>query len=53
MSIVSGLVGGATVRTVATSSTVVGHWAMRNAWGVILLSSLAFWAAIAAAVVLA
>lgn len=51
MSIVGGLIGGETMRIAATRNSVFGDWAMRNAWAVILLGSLAFWVTLGAVLV--
>ena len=47
MSIVGGLVGTEVERPADALGAPLGEWAMRNAWGVILLGSLAFWLALA------
>ncbi len=48
MPIMSGLAGTEAGRPVASHQSAVGQWAIRNAWGLILTGSLAFWLTIAA-----
>jgi hypothetical protein len=48
MSIVGGLVDTHADQSIVARHTVVGDWAMRNAWGLILTGSFAFWLALAA-----
>jgi hypothetical protein len=47
MAIMGGLVGTQSEHLAATRLNAVGDWAMRNAWAMILLGSVAFWAALA------
>jgi hypothetical protein len=47
MSVMGGLVGTGHEHLAARRLDAAGDWAMRNAWGMILLGSLMFWAALA------
>jgi len=47
MSIVSGLIETGAEHSVAQHRSAAGEWVVRNAWGVILTGSLAFWSTLA------
>ena len=44
MSIMGGLVGTESGHLLAASRNLAGEWAIRNAWALVLVASLAFWA---------
>lgn len=52
MSIMSGLVETGTEMPVAPRHSEIGAWMERNAWGLILGSSLVFWLAVGSALIL-
>jgi hypothetical protein len=47
MSIMSGLIETGDDRPVEPDQSLLGEWATRHAWSVVLASSIVFWAALA------